>query len=336
MQPNQQYPPQNTPPVQGNSYVSPSGSNVPEFLHLDPIAEPSAPKPKKKLLIFLLAIIVVAMAGVLLYMYLRPGASQIASPDSERFYAALEKLMQVDYVHREYDIDKKNPQRSLSITADSDLSNPALPKSILKFTANMGDDGSGTKEYAGEYRIVKTNEYDGLLSSATKNAIPRGVELNQWYRFTSSSAADNTVFDYALVGLESRSTVNSSQGPFVIGNIKSDFRRQLMDLIKSKVVYAVTVDKDNTTDTVSVYTGTIDQTSVRELNALVAKLYGIQRVHRLSTTSDDKMQLWIDNNSGRITKVVYTNGTVSRKTVKLTYPASVDIASPGTVKDAPR
>jgi len=310
---------------------------VPDYLHIDPVTG-QAPKSHKKLKLILTVIVVVALLVVSLVAFL----SWESTASERRFYGALDNLMQTRYLSRQYTEMKKNPAINASSTVVTDASDPANPKSDVTYTTAQSTDYPTPKSSEGEYRVFDNKQYFGSFSKASSNALPEGMQLNQWYRFPAKNIGVSKV-EYNLDDLESLLMLNSVQGIVLFGNFNEADRTQLVDFAKANAVYSIlgnTTQNDNGKQLTG-YTIQLNADALNKLNQKAADLTGISQVHQLSTAQakEGTLEFWIDNSTGKFTKMTYIEKEDSsitfEKSVSFGYPPKPSLAIPTDSKELP-
>lgn len=345
MQPNQQDNNnwQNQPPADGG-YVSPTGANVPEYLHMEPVADLNARRPKKrKLITVAIAIISTVILGAAVFgivIWLQ-GASE------RRFYQALDSLMQTAYVARNISTttsvgdDFFQQSRSATIDAQSDFSNPAKPMSSYSYKYSYESNDTtrqeSTKEKAAADVVVldesrymtRFKEYSRLT---TKN-----IQIGTWYEISASND-DYTkqLFDPGSL----RNSINSSIGVVFMGTFDDNKRRSMIDSIQKNKVY--TINQTHTEKiqdhSYSVYTVTVNVAKFLEASKI---LYGFSVGDQPTgiDTSSNEIEIWIDEKTNLIVKTITKtrmqnlNNLSTNTTTQYRYSEKISITIPSdTIK----
>lgn len=353
MQPNQQDTnnSQGQPPVPGG-YVSPTGANVPEYLHMEPVADPvvAAQKRKKKKLIVLAIVLIVVMLatiGAAIYWYMQHNDPQA------RLYRALERQMQTSYMSRTYDtkdsVGSENEKKS-SYKAETDLSDPVNPKSRGSFTESGYVNGNKSDKYIISTEEIMTKFPTSVFrfTDQTITSVARPLRTTgKWYEYSYLLNRNDTSrkeIQYDLDGQIDLSEINTAQGIVLSGNLHREQRDSLMAYIKKNETYPIT-----DTQTVSIdgsaavqYTIKIDRKKINELNNEAKSLLGLQYFLKLSTDSspDESLRLLVDNKTDRIVKMVYSyaypySNRKFERSMMLSYPSALSIAEPSGVDYVP-
>ncbi len=343
MQPNEPNPDKpSTLPVPDSTVPSPSSpqpqslyTNTPDYLGLQPIAEPQPPKSRKKPLFIIIAtlLLIGAVAGALFYWQWMQGASE------RRFYTALDKLMQTSYVTREYDVTNKTTDTKALTKVSSDFSNPAEAKSDIAYTVSYDTTKSSIK---GENIVLSSNEFLTRYENATPDTIPKGTVANQWYR-VAESATQNTTVNYDLRDFGTRVTFNSPLGLVLTGQFNSQVRTELMSFIKNNAVYRIAntqSEKINNKQS-TVYEVQLDVDLLNKLNEQAKKATGLTQslVMTKSQQSNAVLKFVIDDTSESLSSVLYTIGESTptfQKNIAFTYSSKITVSSPANIKDLPK
>ena len=343
MQPNQQDPSQQpyVPPVQSPLQPQPDQQpyRVPEYLHLDPVADPTVERHKRKKKIqriglALLVILTIVSVGLFALWY-----SDYSSPQ-QKFYRALEDSLKVTYVEREYTATYQGPVYNSKLQADTktDFTELTVPKSSVnyRFSRTTPEDGAATHEV--DYVMPGKDTYMAIVRGKIDGSLVSEITANQWYQMKFRATSMDTV-DYYLDQLPQRQMFNTTQGLLPMGSFSPDQRLRLMDYIKTHNVYVMT--KNKTQQSATSYTVTLNIDALNGLNKEVATMLGIKPIYiasrYLSGTSE--FTILVDDRSGRIKQTNYT--IPSKDTfrfqgiVDYSYPTSVSIAVPSNAKSLP-
>lgn len=333
MQPNQQYPPQNTPPVQGDGYVSPSGSNVPEFLHLDPIPDPRQQKTKKRPLVIvcIIAATLLLLGVAVAVWYWNQGAYE------RRFYEVLDNMLKTSYISREYNV-KVNDSESVLASSATDYSNVSSPKTRIEYTAHprgLSVGGESNPALSGE--IVAINDsFVARLSQAPKSLLPKGAELNKWYTIKNPTVNTKTVTAAVFDFLKLRRLFNTIYGLVPIANISKEQRAEIIDFMKLHKVY--TIDAATGDSGTTMYTISINSKAFSMLNDKIAEVLKIPAADLIYQPADYALHILVDDNSASIKEITQkskTEGGRPSVTIKQTYayPSKIDIERPSDAID---
>ncbi len=329
MQPNQQNPYQQ--PAAPPSPTGYAGSNVPDFLQLDPLPEPKAPRSKKKMVAVVLSILILlGLAGGSV------GYWQWQQGEPERqFYATLDSMLQVNHVARVYTVSL-NGDELMSGTAKTDLSKPSQPRSHISYETIYADDELTEKAQKLKGEVVVSDSKDFYTRfDAIPDANDAGqVVLHQWYK---ASIGDNKFVSEVINPNEA---INTTFGNVVTGNYDNEKRAQLMEYMKSQRPYRVLERHNEDIDNrpTRAYIVEVDSQKLGKLNKEVAEMLGVAVPFPFNFTSTNdpkkmKMTMWIDNNTGRLVKVIEQykdteTQNVRVSTVNYSYPDSVTITLP--------
>lgn len=323
MQPNQSDP-------NSQNMTTSSGANIPEYLHMDPIVDPSigAKKAKRRFVVVLLVLsLLIALAATLYWLFV------LNSPE-QRFYKALENALQTSYVTRQYEIISKNGlgTETTNMKVDSDVSQPLAPKTnVIDYSyAKTSQDGS-TQRIKGKTTIVGDQQALAISEEATKTNTP----LNVWNLKTLNNITD---LSNGLAQVESMPVLNSSQGLIVTGNFSGDQRANLIAEIKSQAVYTIVSTKKEAENGGSrtVYTVHFDSDKLNQLNKTVARMIGSSQLltyQQPKWADQETLLLSVDDKTNMFTEIEYTAGTEKRpnsftKVITITYPKSLTITMP--------
>lgn len=317
------------PPSEQNSGpVNQPVSNVPEYLHLDPIPEPQAPKSKKKLIAIISAVIVLivaiaAGAAVLLYM---------SGETDRRLYGAIENLMSSRYVTQKTVVMFESKTTRMMETK-YDLSAPGQPKSHSNFNID-----TEILSVAGEMVVVDRNEYFIRFTRLPEDDSQSKIDIDTWYKVqkTNLKNAPDLIrsFNFDRV-------IPPVYGEIILGNFGGDVVDPLMTFIRNNGMYAYTSAADETEQTV--YTLSLDSKHVGELNKQLAKQLGVvvpSQYDAMAKNKSYKMEyaLTINKQSGKVQQITQMpdndekNKTVTT-TVTYTYPTNVSVKTPSGFKE---
>lgn len=300
---------------------------VPDYLGLAPVVDPTLASRKKRKKLFIAAtaiivIVVLAVGGVLVSAYLQQNDPQ------QRLYRALENAMSTSFVKRSYTITDTNPVKSSSVQAQTDFSDPANPKSTISASYKVTSSGEEQKTDVDEIIDGAANYYSRVKASSKK--LPANTSLNKWYQYPIRSV-NNTSVSYDTNQDESRVDINSSQGLMVMGNYTAAQRSQLMSTIQKNNIYTVkeTVDKDQLVQ----YTIILDKEGLNELNKQVVTILSLNQVKLTQSQTDNgKLSFVIDKQSDRIVKIIYSlkrqDNSIYSKTIGFEYPSTVSVKEP--------
>ncbi len=349
MQPNQQYDnnSQGQQPAP-NGYVSPTGANVPEYLHMEPVADPvvtTQKRKKKKLIVLVTALLlaILTVTGAAVYWYM-----QYNDPQA-RLYRALEKQMQISYMSRMYDtkdsVSSENEIKS-SYKAETDLSDPVNPKSRGSFTESGYVNGNKSDQYTISTEEIMTKFPTSVFrfTNQTSASVVRPLRTTgKWYEYSyllNKNDTSRKEIQYDLDGQIDLSEINSVQGIVLSGNLSSGQRDSLMAYIKKNKTYPIVDSQTISIDGSAAmqYTIKIDRKKINELNNEAKSLLGLQYFLKLSTDSspDESLRLLVDNKTDKIVKIVYSyaypySDRKFERSMTLGYPSALSIAEPSGV-----
>lgn len=329
MQPNDQNQQPQNPTTPSGGYVSPSGADVPEYLHMEPVADLVAVSRKKRRMRFILLssvivpIILIGLGALGYWMWLQ-------NTPQEKFYRALEKQMHVNYVKRSIDL-KKGGSSAMTV-ALTDTSNPIQTKSDM--TISEGAVGKTN------FIVLDSNRYAVSVESASSEAAQGELQLNQWYDVPFHTAARKEV-GYWIDEIGSPLILNSVQGLALIGNFSDGQRSRLMDYIRTQNVYRV-LNVRTVVDHDIKLTGYNVQLSLDRLNALNKQAVKLLELKQLFTIQKpypgyQEIVFWVSEATGMLTKITYNSGESKDKinteqTVDYIYPDALSIKAPSKTK----
>jgi hypothetical protein len=350
MQPNQQdpniltQPPQPTParldpygrPLPPSQY-QPTQPSVPEYLHMEPVADPMVKINKRKkrgkiVLIILASLLVIMAIGVLVFWISQQNVPQY------KFYGVLEKQMQVKYLSEKIAFSGGS-SGSYTIESTSDFSDLATTKSQ---TAVVLNDPKSTPIIKLEEISLKSNEYFGQVTQANdryatklKNA---QLTSNQWYKLhTTNSKKD------ALSKMFNLPASTRNWSGFVInGNLSVAERSQTIDSIKNNSIYNIKASHSEKLDgsQMTVYESTINTDKLHKLSTILPGFTSkkIDSEMSLGVDSNTKFTIWVNDASGLIQKITFklkadANNAVPSGEVSFDYPPSVTINEPNDIKN---
>ncbi len=318
MQPNDQnQQPLALQPTQ-NGYVSPSGADVPEYLHMDPIVE-KPKRSKKKLFMGIGAILALLLIGGGGYGYWW----WVKTEPERKFYQALEYSMTAKYAERGYIATSKDSATKIDISVRSDFSNVYSPASSLSYSLAL----SGATLSA-DIVTSKSMGTFGRLIQRPDDRLNKNVQNDQWYNL---SAGGSTVFD--PLGLAA--ALNSPAGIVPTGGFVKQKRDQILSDIKEKQVYRIQSHKQE-----KGYTTYEVQFNKQELGKVlqgIAAAYGVKNSATLTVDNVDGQGVFIVNDkTNHFSRISYVTkvGEQPSLTWNLTinYPESLTVNEPENVK----
>lgn len=304
MQPNQQDPYQQ----QSTPYTPPT--NVPEYLHLDPVQGPAPKRSLKKIiLIVLLAAVLVGLAtAVALFV-------GQASPE-QRFYSALENAMNTPYISRKISAVSDDAKTKLVAEVESDFSDVDRPKTKFSYTYTQPttvtnlDEGSFTVRT----NVSKPNasELYGKLAEAPADTLGKNIKLDQWYKLSISGFR---LFDPMNLGPVFDSAV--SQIP--IGNFDATETKKLIEYINKEKIYTLKQSRSESLGgrDATLYTVTIDKQKLANLASVINSKYSEHQYGPLlNQVTDNTYEILIDNKTNQFMKISYETRPTDEGSVK--------------------
>ncbi len=349
MQPNQQDNNnwQSRPPT-NDGYISSTGANIPEYLHMEPVVDPIANQKRRKrkktgITAVAILFLLLAVIGVVAYWLIQHSDPQ------ERFYRALESSMKVSYLNKEYNIKRTagDELTVVSITTSENLSDPAAPQSdiLRKYTKTQA--GQVQKKYTTQ-AVADRSGYSIRIKDASLDAFRDDLIKEKWYRVPVSSNDDG--LDQYTTDNETEMTINSVLGIVLTGNFNENSRASLLGYIKQNNTYDIRdshqVDQDGKETTE--YTIGIDPGRLNELNKKASEAIGIKRTFSLFAyrMPYEELKVSVDNSTDRIRSISYlgrmtkesraSDETSIWKKISLSYPTKAEITLPGSVKELPQ
>lgn len=301
------------------------------------------PKKRRRIIGVVLELLLVGLIGggvYALWQKTRSDSSGVITPavtnktTEERFYDAIEKHLQTSYVRQQYDQTTEGTNtEGITLDVTSDFSNPANPKSQIRYNLRSQSGGADVNS-AGEIIVLDKSVYFGNLSQPV--VFYQGNEatkpkVNQWYRITSTDNVGNMLMDPLSV----RSSLNSPIGEIPVGNFTVQARRELVQFIKSSKVYEIKSSKDETEagKKLTRYGVNFNATQVNALNKRITDIISESSKDAVVKFANDdvkNMEIWVDNESGRMTKIKFDREYASGRddparvketiTISLSYP----------------
>jgi hypothetical protein len=318
-------------------------------------AAQSVNKTKKNRSIIAAVLGILLIAGIIFGAYslwrnYRAGHSQPAqnaarASDEKRLHQALEAHLHTSFVRQEY--EQVSGSDVFKFDTTSDFSDPKNPKSYIKYDVQSGS-GESVIKSAGEIIVLNADEYFAKLSLPTRFYTGKEVakpKENQWYRIDATDSVGSAFMDPMSV----RMSLNTPMGEVPVGNFSDDDRRNLMRFITERKVYAMQ-SSDQVTERdrkQTHYSLNFDAALANELNAKIREITGGKNKEVFTDYTNNSvknMEAWVDNETGKLVKVVfdreYTDGSdVSVKekvTVGLSYPADGKaVAPPNDAAESP-
>ncbi|MDB5186816.1 MAG: hypothetical protein JWM07_288 [Candidatus Saccharibacteria bacterium] len=343
---------QQAPVYQQPQAPTPASQAPKPFSQFDAIVSPqpmnSNPQNKSKkmrrIIGIAVAVLLLGLIGVGVYSFFNKSGSDDATPTStttsndavtKRLERAFDKHLQTRFIRQSYEqvADGINTD-VLKLDTTSDFTDPSQPKSHIHYDLQAGR-GDNTVKGAGEVMILGKNEYFGKLLSPV--LFYQGDEAakpkeNQWYKI----ANDDTTGEMLLDPTSSRAALNSPLGELPVGNFQDTTRQELMQFIAGRTVYAIKSSNEVTDgkEKLTHYNIDFNAGSVSELNKKIADAIEQKDEAMIPTFAENdvkNMEIWVNNNSGQITKVKYNreysgtedNATPIKETitVAISYPS---------------
>lgn len=315
---------QSYPPRAQQSSPQPA-SNIPEYLHLDPISNQPARKMRRWRLILIITPLLALSAIAIVVAAL----TLSSNPSEKGFYKALDTLMMTAYIKRTISVDNTAIGEKDTIIAETDFSSMKSPRSKASYTSVVTvQNGPKAKPeqhtYSGEVITNPSDSYFGRFTSPAPNGFAKIVQ-NTWYKSASSRyVVDPTGLHISL---------NNPLSQVLIGSIGDSERAQLLQTMISSGVYTINGSASKTVDDVNytVYNVTINYAALTKVNNEMNKLLTIQQP-RPTLTSSSQAVFWINTSTGRVTKITESikNGATVNATseTKYEYPSSLTIVDP--------
>lgn len=292
MQPSEQNP---VPPVQ-------PVSNVPEYLHMEPIPDSALRKKggaKKSIIWALLIILLITGSGAGIAYWL---SSQ--KYHDEAFYQAIESTMGISHVSRDYSFASDSTVGDeLSLKIISDFSDQPNPISRAEYELSRTDQGVVVK---GEQLVANQNRlYSKLLKSdGMKDS---KFAMDSWYQLDASKTNAAT---YLFDSMKLRHNINTPLGIVITGVASAPQREQFVDRLRTDGIYEIKGNKRQQLDGVGmdVYSVSIRTDGLAKIIKEFAQQTK-QQVPRdlLAVDNMNKdVDFWINTDTGYIQKVTYS------------------------------
>lgn len=292
------------PSEQNPNQISQPVSNVPEYLHLDPI-DPRSLQPKKsrkKLIFAVVTLIVVLVSAVV------AGLTWYLSANQRGFYEALEKQLQTAYVTQKIEASSDDPKVLLTIDAASQFAINSASKSNLSYSLSRPDKKLGTppKEFKieGQIIIVGPKTFHGKLTESPSRETVAPVDNDKWYAVDAKDGSDTALFD----AIDTRLFIQTFVGGVPIGNYNQNDRNKIIDYAKANNVYSVSQIGSESLNGVQTTTYTVrtDAGKLNKLHTKINELAGLRTPAKLSekaAAAATEMTVWVDDASGRVVQV---------------------------------
>ncbi|QQS20261.1 hypothetical protein IPL85_02325 [Candidatus Saccharibacteria bacterium] len=289
------------------------------------------PNPQRKLLTIAL---VLAVLGVIGFFQVKSHLERTAINDSQLFYAALENNLSTTYVKREIRKSGEVSGGDVMAFTQTDVSDPAKPKSFLK-TVSV----TSGNEYTSE-RYLGTPVYPAYVRYSCEGcALPPNLSpvAGKWLQIKDM----NEVFAFGGDDLGwAQYEINTSLSRYIMGNFSSDDRKAILQAYRDKKVFVVpstaqTVDIDG--HKVKAYTNVqTDWKSLQAVNDLAAKRTKQEMRGIGNSGYDITLSFYIDQSTKRFVRVEEKSSTSNlySETVDYSYPTQLTILPPSQYEHA--
>ena len=301
----------------GQPYVSPTGSNVPEYLHMDPITEPPKKRKLRKGPIFIVATVILAVIlGAVFFVF------TYKTPES-RLYEAIESLMSTKYIPRDIAVHRSELDGVISIAADSDFSTPSKPRTQLEYKY---DGFSKDNLLTGEIITLDGEHYAGRVTS-TPVVIPGNIKTNVWYKAKSSTPFRDNPDVFGVY-----EDTNNSVGSLLLGSYPADNIKKIVELLQSEEIYKIESSASKTQDGMK-GTQYVLAVNHEKLNKLVGDI-NIDLGMKLKPpviTSTNTIEVFVSNESGSVVRIiekVKQEDLDVKVETKLSYPDTITLSPP--------
>ena len=300
MQPNQQVPTTPPPYTPENSDYPPSQvSNVPEFLHLDPVQINKPKKSNKKL--FILFVFCVTLCGIAAAGY---WFYEQSKPDT-LFYAAVSNAMSTKVAKREIKDEASTASGPLLATIESDFSDNKNAKSHIQYSYEPPKTPSGNTKnnisMKGEIVSKDDKSFQGRILNLSQNKLA-GVSINRWYEVEMSNYKGNAIFD--TFHLQKELKLLAPGLPF--GNLSPDERGAVVDYMKASQIFKITHVQETSYENTPVKVMTLEAKS-GDVAGFTKKMNEVFKMSlpgtSLPTDTVGSLKVWIDATSSRFIKV---------------------------------
>lgn len=322
MQPNQQQKNKPTSSPEGQPGL-PYGA--PDYLGLE--TTPQKPKKSKiliRLTLFLAPVVLLLVAGTLVYWYWQHNSTQ------EKFYKAVGAQMTAGYVAKKMTITPKNPEDKsvLMVDSRSDFSDVKRPKTYLTYVIinNMQKVAEGNIISVGDASRYALLSMESILSKEL------GLLTKTWYKAPEKGRVFNRIFDTNQLADQ----LNAPMGLPIIGSFDVQQRVATLGALKESKAFVVKELK-NETDNMQVFVIGINPDVAYKFYTELAVMQKIARVSKdkylsvANVTGD--LKLGFNPKENRFTKVMYTTKFVQSKSaadvvIDLSYPSTPKIDLP--------
>ena len=290
---------------------TPQPNNIPDYLGMEPVADPveiaRKHKKYKPILIFIIILVTILTASAAVaYWYMEQSNPQL------RLYRALENALSVKYINKKITYHKDGTGKGTNAEVDStvDLSDPSnvSSESVIDFARQIKRNGMvvDDKYTAQLVKLAKLNLYIESYSGKTDL---NGLAKKEWIE------SDLTMGDIGLrlEEFDVSTIIYGSQFVPAMGNYGDALRSKIMDTIKSDDMYIVvdTISKDVDGKSLTGFRIGVDRGVINKLNKMIATETKSGATLRLLGLVNDAnyedIMLWIDS-SDTIVGVDYRNG----------------------------
>ncbi len=337
MQPNQQNQSvNNDSSPQNGAYVSPGSANVPDFLHLDPIADPvdtTRKRKRKKTIVFVIVILLVLLSAVAaaIYWYTEQNTPQA------RLYRALENTLSVKYVNKKTTYHRDGTGKGVNVETDStvDLTDPSdvSSESTVDFSRQIKRDGKVAND---DYRVrlVKLADLNLYVESRSGETELDALQEKKW--ITSDPKGGDV--SSRLEEFDISTIIYGSQLVPPMGSFGDALRGKIMDTIKSDGMFKVVSVESKDVGGMSVMGMRIgvDRNAINKLSKMIAAEADSEATYNLlapvNGSNYEDIILWVDDKD-TIVGVDYRNG-LDKDQIRITnratftYPDGVSINEP--------
>lgn len=257
----------------------------------------------------------------------------------EYLYQAIENHMKTTYVQQDYTITlgAATPM-TVDIKGTSDFTNVKSPKSLVTYDMKYANATTGELVFLSDKEEYAKLSKSGIVEMTKSETMPK---LNQWYRVDALDLSDMQVYD----PIRLNDLVNTPSGIVLIGHFDSATRKDLMTYIKENKIYTIKSHEDVTVDGLPMthYSLTIDAKKVGELNVkartAIDATYDVSD-SRFAQPADQTNEIWVNQKTGRIAKVLLSTGSTGAKSTnetKISYPTkATTIVKPEGAIAAPK
>jgi hypothetical protein len=291
-------------------------SNIPEYLHMEPIPDPAigqAKKRKKKIIIVIAVLVTVLIAGVV------AGIVWVMGAPERQFYTMLDNMMNMNNVSREF-----TSGSTFAALVESDTTKPATQ---ISFDAKVQK-----QETRGDIVTVNSDYFTARLAKTSTKELPNNASINTWYKVAEPTAASVSKTSVVMDPFNLRVVLNPLFDNVIIGHFDQATRQQTIDFMKTNKVYAIKsykADKLNGQD-VSVYT--VDINNAKQRKTQVEKLATAAHVSSSGFNPvNGTFTFWVDNKTNRLLQIASTTAK-STTTETLQYPSNITVTEPTGAK----